>query len=234
MRVLETCTSAWPMAEVQQQVLTLRQAFSADITKPFELKATFPLGSPDMAAPRPSPPDRVDDVGTGAMVSAAASFPSTVARLHAQQQSVSLGPPNATPVDFHAHPITPPISTSGRDSSTSDSSPAQASLMMMSGGQRAAAAAAAQQQQQQQHVSQQQAVGGMMQPPILWNPTKIFEYVVCCVFSEGARSLMLCAATTILSSVRPPLFPASRHASPPLPLPLIQLLILLPLPRNRP
>lgn len=34
------------MPEMQAQIDALREAFSADVTKPFELKLSFPLGSP--------------------------------------------------------------------------------------------------------------------------------------------------------------------------------------------
>lgn len=46
MRLLEQCVAAWPMPELEAQINALRVAFSADIDKPFELKASFPYGSP--------------------------------------------------------------------------------------------------------------------------------------------------------------------------------------------
>lgn len=46
MRILEQCITAWPMRDLQAQVQSLREAFSANINKPFELKPTFPFGSP--------------------------------------------------------------------------------------------------------------------------------------------------------------------------------------------
>lgn len=46
MRVLERCISEWPMPEVEAQIHGLRAAFSADLTKPFDLKPTFPYGTP--------------------------------------------------------------------------------------------------------------------------------------------------------------------------------------------
>lgn len=54
MRILETCSPSFPMPEMQQQVNNLRQAFSADISKTFELKSSFPFGSPQVA-PQSSP-----------------------------------------------------------------------------------------------------------------------------------------------------------------------------------
>lgn len=46
MRILEHCVSAWPMPETEAQINALRAAFSSDVNKPFELKESFPLGSP--------------------------------------------------------------------------------------------------------------------------------------------------------------------------------------------
>ena len=54
MRILERCISAWPMPETEAQINGLRSAFSADITRPFELRPSFPLGSsPDSFGPSP-------------------------------------------------------------------------------------------------------------------------------------------------------------------------------------
>ena len=55
MRVLEQCVSAWPMPEMEAQINALRVAFSANIEKPFELKPSFPYGSPSDQF-EPSPP----------------------------------------------------------------------------------------------------------------------------------------------------------------------------------
>ncbi|KAL3470467.1 hypothetical protein BJX99DRAFT_49002 [Aspergillus californicus] len=46
MRILERCSSAWPMPEIQAQIDSLRLAFSANINRAFELKPSFPYGSP--------------------------------------------------------------------------------------------------------------------------------------------------------------------------------------------
>ncbi|RAL60471.1 hypothetical protein DID88_000246 [Monilinia fructigena] len=56
MRILEKCTSSWPMPDMQQQIESLRLAFSADVRKPFVLKPSFPYGSP--AAPANTSPAR--------------------------------------------------------------------------------------------------------------------------------------------------------------------------------
>ncbi|KAK2818454.1 hypothetical protein FQN49_007885, partial [Arthroderma sp. PD_2] len=55
MRVLEQCSSSWPMTELQSQLAALRLAFSADTNKPFELKPTFPYGSPAGQSAQPLP-----------------------------------------------------------------------------------------------------------------------------------------------------------------------------------
>lgn len=46
MRILERCIAEWPMPEVEAQIDGLRSAFSADLSKPFDLKPSFPYGSP--------------------------------------------------------------------------------------------------------------------------------------------------------------------------------------------
>jgi hypothetical protein len=137
MRILETCTPAWPMPEMHQQVDTLRQAFSADVTKPFELKPTFPFGSPQVHA-QSSP------------MSNEGSYRS---RLPSHQSPLD----QPGQVNYHTHPITPPISASDHDSKTD--SPIAQSLVMMTAGPRAP-----------------QAPSGMqMQEPVQWNPQRIFE-----------------------------------------------------------
>ena len=49
---------AWPMPEMQIQVNQLREAFSADVNRPFELKRGFPFESPSpsVGGLQPSPP----------------------------------------------------------------------------------------------------------------------------------------------------------------------------------
>jgi hypothetical protein len=139
MRILETCGPHFPMPEMQAQVNSLRQAFSADISKPFEMKPTFPFGSPQVA-PQSSP------------LSQHGSY-----RSRHPSQASPLEQPGQ--VNYHAHPITPPISASDRD--TKADSPVAQSLVMMASGQRAP----------------QPAAGMQMQEPPQWNPQRIFEYV---------------------------------------------------------
>ncbi|KAG7132133.1 Cutinase transcription factor 1 alpha like protein [Verticillium longisporum] len=55
MRVLERVMSVWPMADLQKPVDAVREAFSADIRKPFVLKPSFPYGSPHSSNQSPSP-----------------------------------------------------------------------------------------------------------------------------------------------------------------------------------
>ncbi|KAF2736632.1 hypothetical protein EJ04DRAFT_533529 [Polyplosphaeria fusca] len=136
MRILETCAPSWPMPEMQQQINTLRQAFSADTGKPFELKPSFPFGSPQVHA-ESSP------------MSNEGSYRS---RLPSQQ---SLDQPGQ--VNYHAHPITPPISASDQDPKAD--SPVAQSLVMMAAGQRAPPPQAAMQ----------------MQEPTQWNPQRIID-----------------------------------------------------------
>ena len=56
MRILEKCSSAWPQQDMQKQINALREAFSADPSKPFELKPGILNSSPGVPAMQPSPP----------------------------------------------------------------------------------------------------------------------------------------------------------------------------------
>ena len=56
MRILERCSSSWPVPQLQVQIESLRQAFSADLNKPFELRQNFPFGSPNPSTDGRSPP----------------------------------------------------------------------------------------------------------------------------------------------------------------------------------
>ena len=137
MRVLETMSPSFPMPEMQQQVNSLRQAFSADCSKAFELKPTFPFGSPQVA-PQTSP--------MGHQGSYRPRHPSHPSPLEQPGQ-----------VNYHALPITPPISASDRGSKAD--SPVAQSLVMMASGQRAS----------------QPTTGMQMQETVPWNPQRIFE-----------------------------------------------------------
>ena len=134
------------MPDMQQQIDALREAFSADMRKPFVLKPTFPYGSPG-APVRPSPPV------TSASYRQAGSHPSGIEQSlehqHAQQPHVSY--------TNHPHPISPPISAGDLDPKSD--SPAVQSLVMMPSGQR-----------------QVPMSGGVpMADTTGWNPSIIFE-----------------------------------------------------------
>lgn len=90
MRILENCTSAWLMPEMQTQIDALREAFSADTSSAFELKRSFPFGSPSSSGLQPSPP--LEPGHPPPML--------TPHESHGQVQQSS----------YHAQPITPPIS----------------------------------------------------------------------------------------------------------------------------
>lgn len=111
MRLLESCTSAWPMPEMQTQIDALREAFSADTSRPFELKPSFPYGSPG------------------------ANFhPSPSLDVKYQHNNLSRQTSHEQPgqLQFHSHPLTPPIAG---DHDDQDGPIAAASLTMMDNGQ---------------------------------------------------------------------------------------------------
>ncbi|EED16009.1 C6 finger domain protein, putative [Talaromyces stipitatus ATCC 10500] len=101
MRILEKCSTTWPLPEIQAQIDALRQAFSADTTKPFELRATFPYGSPSEQY-NSSPP----------------AF---------ESQYNQYGQPSPHRLGFTSHSTTPPT---GVDDSKSDTSQ-QTSMSML-------------------------------------------------------------------------------------------------------
>ena len=117
MRILEKCTSSWPMPDMQQQIDALREAFSADTRKAFVLKPSFPYGSP--GAPVNSTPPRPVQYRQASTHGSQQNLE----QQHAPQQ-----------VSYTAHPISPPISAGGVD--TKSDSPAVQSLVMMATGQR--------------------------------------------------------------------------------------------------
>jgi hypothetical protein len=107
------------MPDMQQQIDALREAFSADIRKPFVLKPSFPYGSP--GAPANASPPRADSQYRHGGIHGATQ--QNLEQQHAPQ-----------PVSYTAHPISPPISAGGVD--TKSDSPAIQSLVMMATGQR--------------------------------------------------------------------------------------------------
>jgi hypothetical protein len=150
MRILEKCTSSWPMPDMQQQIDALREAFSADTRKPFVLKPSFPYGSPgapvNMSPPRANTQYRQ-------MAPHGSSIDQNVEHQHAQPQQH---------VSYTNHPISPPISAGGVTDTKSDS-PAAQSLVMMAA------------QRGPQQPQQPMTTGVQMPDPSAWNPTRIFE-----------------------------------------------------------
>jgi hypothetical protein len=152
MRILEKCTSSWPMPDMQQQVDTLREAFSADTRKPFVLKASFPYGSP--GAPVNTTPPRLAQYIPHPQISRTSSMDQQPLDHHHVSQ--------ASQVSYNTHPITPPISAGSGDAKSD--SPAVQSLVMMATGQRMP-------QQPQQNMPSTLP----MVDTSAWNPSRIFE-----------------------------------------------------------
>ncbi|OKL56712.1 hypothetical protein UA08_07839 [Talaromyces atroroseus] len=93
MRILEQCSATWPLPEIRAQIDALRVAFSADINRPFELKATFPYGSPSEkhSASPPALESQYNQYGQAQM-------------------------PSPHRLGYSSHSVTPPISTGAEDS----------------------------------------------------------------------------------------------------------------------
>jgi hypothetical protein len=98
MRLLEQCAPLWPMEAIQRQIDGLREAFSIDTSKPFELKPAFPFGSP-LPAPSDLP------------IVTTSSFRQN------QLHEVPLDPSGQVSYNI-THPLTPPISVVGEDYKT--------------------------------------------------------------------------------------------------------------------
>lgn len=94
MRILESCTTAWPMPEMQSRIDALREAFSADTSRPFELKSSFPYGSP--------------------LLNMQSSPPLDVKYQH-QGLSGQVSREQTTQVQYHPQPLTPPIAGDHED-----------------------------------------------------------------------------------------------------------------------
>ncbi|TID16424.1 hypothetical protein E6O75_ATG11542 [Venturia nashicola] len=108
MRILEQCTPHWQMPEVHAQINALREAFSVNTSRPFELKPSFPFGSPTQTQHQTSP------LADGAYISGP------------QGHGVSLSPAGQV---TYMTPISPPISTT--DEVPKADSPVGQSLVMM-------------------------------------------------------------------------------------------------------
>ena len=104
MRILEKCSQTWPLPEIEPQIESLRQAFSADTSRPFELRASFPYGSPSEQY-NSSPPPAIES------------------------QYNQYGQPSPHRIGYHSHSATPPT---GADDSKSDTSQPTTMSMLQS------------------------------------------------------------------------------------------------------
>ena len=118
------------MPEMQAQISALREAFSADTNKPFELKPTFPFGSP-VAGSNISPIS-----GDG--------------QYHPRRPTQDPSMEHSGQVHYNVHPITPPTSTTGSEPKAD--SPVGQSMVMMAAGQRQPAPPTSAGVQSQEHV----------------------------------------------------------------------------------
>jgi hypothetical protein len=109
----------WAMPELRAQVEAVREAFSADVRKPFELKPSFPYGSPH-PSDHSSPTSRTQ------------GYRPVLDRTGSMDQH--LDPQGAQNVSYYGHPISPPVSAGAMDSK-SDSPVGQPLVMMSQGGQ---------------------------------------------------------------------------------------------------
>jgi hypothetical protein len=110
MRLLEHCTPSWPMESMRKQIDALREAFSADTGKPFELKSAFPFGSP-LSQPSELP------------------IVSTSSYRQSQVHQVPLDPSSQVS-HTSAYPLTPPISNVGEDFKTNSPVPQPIGLLI--------------------------------------------------------------------------------------------------------
>jgi hypothetical protein len=106
MRLLERLTPYYSLQDVRKQIDGLREAFSADTTKPFELKTGFPFGSPT-----PQPPDLQ-------MVNQNSAFATHAITMDTSQVSHAI-----------MHPITPPASLTGEEFKTDSPLPQPMPMM---------------------------------------------------------------------------------------------------------
>ena len=109
MRILEQIAPHWPMPEVQAQINSLREAFSADTSKSFDLKPNFPYGSPASQA-------GVSPLGEAAFLAKPSQDMSLDSNSHVGYSII--------------HPITPPISAT--DDEVKTNSPVVQSMGMLS------------------------------------------------------------------------------------------------------
>ncbi|KAM6506827.1 hypothetical protein FALCPG4_018648 [Fusarium falciforme] len=101
MRVWEKVMEAWSLPELEEQFNALREAFSADVRKPFVLKPTFPYGSPHPSS-HSSPPRAWEPLRP------------VIHRSGPVDQHLDTH--GAQQVSYTSHPVTPPISAGPVDS----------------------------------------------------------------------------------------------------------------------
>lgn len=152
---------AWPMPEVQKQIDSIREAFSADTRRPFVLKPSFPYGSPHAA-------NRLSPTRSHPGSSNFTHRPSVRGSIdHPQQQTIDTqGAVQHSQVSYSGHPMTPPISAGPVDLK-SDSPVAQSLGMIAS---TTSAAGHANNTSQAPTLMPMISDGGSG-----WNPSRIFE-----------------------------------------------------------
>lgn len=150
MQLLERCTNACPMPDMQQQIDALREAFSADTRKPFDLKPSFPYGSPT-SSNQSSPPTLQYQQSTTTI-----SPTSSVDQLPRQQSMNQHAPPRSH-ITYTSAPEQSPVSAVGMGGKLDGNAGAVQGLVMMAGG------------------GMQTSIPMSMPDPSAWNPARIFE-----------------------------------------------------------
>ncbi|OTB19093.1 hypothetical protein K445DRAFT_188880 [Daldinia sp. EC12] len=120
MRVLERTMHSWPLPEMLKQIDAVREAFSADVRKPFVLKPSFPYGSPHPSS-HSSPPT-------------ANTFKPPMLQTSSLDHGMDPQTGQHSQVSYANHPITP-ISIGSADNKSD--SPSAQSLSIMNPGQSA-------------------------------------------------------------------------------------------------
>lgn len=152
---------AWPMPDMQKQIDSIRDAFSADIRKPFVLKASFPYGSPQSTS-RLSP-------SRAGNYTHRPSIRGSIDHHHHHQTIDTQSAIQHSQVSYPGqHPITPPISAGPVD--MKGDSPAAQSLAMM-----ASATSGAGQTNSTLAPTLQPSIAMSTDGGSGWNPTRIFE-----------------------------------------------------------
>lgn len=149
MRILETCMSAWPMADMQKQIDSLREAFSADVRKPFVLKPSFPYGSPHSASHSTPPRSNASFSSGGGRAGSLEHQLDPVVVAHQPQ------------LGYVTQPISPPISA-GPVEAKSEPPPVGQHMGMVAP------------EQGVQGVGSHAIAGGMPMADTAWDPARLF------------------------------------------------------------